>query len=271
MQFVVHPTATIEFKVKKKKKLKFELDKNKIKVEGPDPQAFWAEVQAAGGIEVPNGERFDLDLKLNSNKVEFKFDEFQSLEKVKGPDIVMRCTAQDASGHTSEVEVSPECSTCKGGVTSMTLQYNGAATAIITVKDDKATYFSASVDPGAPFTFSGTKADSKFEKNELDVLIGGVLATSIHVSCSQAINPGLSFGQFTVVEAMSKDSGPVCSLSGANASVLGGSLFAPEAAVPALSSPKISECVRMQGLCPVPDTGARSPIRQDIVHPGAET
>ena len=99
----------------------------------------------------------------------------------------------------------PACSPCKGGVTSLTLQYNGAATATITVKDDKETYFSALVDPGARFTVSGTKADGKFEKNELDILIGGVLDTSIHVSCSQAINPGLSFGQFTVMEAMSKE------------------------------------------------------------------
>ena len=37
------------------------------------------------------------------------------------------------------------------------------------------------------------------------------------------------------------------------------------------SSPKISECVRMQGLCLVPGTGAGSPIRQDIAHPRAGT
>ena len=167
------------------------------------------------GIEVPSGERFDLDLKPNSQKVEFKFDEFQSLEKVKAPDVVLRCTAEDASGNTETVEVSPECSTCKGGVTNLTLQYNGGATATITVKDDKASYFSASVTPGERFTVSGTKANGKFEKNALDVLIDGVLDTSIHVSCSQAINPGLWFGLFTVVKVISKDSGPVCPLGGA--------------------------------------------------------
>ena len=104
---------------------------------------------------------------------------------------------------------------CKGGVTSLTLQYNGGATATITVEDDKATYFSASVTPGERFTVSGTKANGTFKKNELDVLIDGVLDTSIHVSCSQAINPGLAFGTFEVVEAVSKNNGPVCALGGA--------------------------------------------------------
>ncbi len=104
------------------------------------------------------------------------------------------------------------CAQCKGGVTSLTLRYDGSLPALVVVKDSNKTYYSGSVQPGAEFTFTGTRSDGKFEKNDLDVLVNGVQNTEIHVSCSQPINPGLSFGSFTVTAAVSKDGGNVCPL-----------------------------------------------------------
>jgi uncharacterized repeat protein (TIGR01451 family) len=109
--------------------------------------------------------------------------------------------------------VSDGCQECKGGVIALTLRYDGATTATITVKDNKKTYFSGTVNPGETFSFEGTGKDGKFEKNELTILIDGAENTAIHVSCSKPINPGLQFGEFTIVEAVSKDGGRVCPLT----------------------------------------------------------
>ena len=111
-------------------------------------------------------------------------------------------------------EVCPvaDCLVCKGGVTRLTLRYDGTEPATIVVQDKDAVYFNAVVAPGAQFTVNGTKDDGKFEKNDLDVLVDGVLNAEIHVSCSQPIGPGLHFGDFTVVAAVSKDNGNVCPL-----------------------------------------------------------
>ncbi len=105
-----------------------------------------------------------------------------------------------------------DCDKCKGGVTSLTLRYNGLAAAVVKVKDTVDTYFEATVQPDATFSFQGTKADGKFQKNSLDVSVDGTLDTSMHVSCSQPIQPGLVFGSFTIEEATSKDNGNVCAL-----------------------------------------------------------
>ncbi len=105
-----------------------------------------------------------------------------------------------------------DCDKCKGGVTSLTLRYNGASDAVVEVRDTVDIYFDATVLSNATFSFQGTKDDGKFQKNSLTVSIDGEPDTSIHVSCSQPIQPGLVFGSFTIEEAVSKDNGNVCAL-----------------------------------------------------------
>ena len=127
----------------------------------------------------------------------------------------MKCTAIDASGNMAMDEAEPDfpCDECKGGVVQLTLQYNGTATATIEAESGKTTYnVGTTVTPGSTFTLNGTGKDGKFEKNSLKVFVDGVLNTDIHVSCSQPINPGLIFGAFTIIEAISKDGGEVCPL-----------------------------------------------------------
>ncbi|MCH8961857.1 MAG: T9SS type A sorting domain-containing protein [Bacteroidetes bacterium] len=205
--------ATIEFKVKNKKKLKFELAMDKLKVEAPDPAAFWAQVLADGGIKVSNGRRFDIDEKPGSDKFEYKFDNAGNLKKVKGPEVTLKCTATDAAGNMAMDEAGPDfpCDECKGGVVQLTLQYNGAAATIL-VQDSEDIYFNAMVAAGGQFTINGTKSDGKFQKNNLDFFVNTAPNTNIHVSCSQPINPGLVFGAFTIIEAISKGGGEVCPL-----------------------------------------------------------
>ena len=96
---------------------------------------------------------------------------------------------------------------CKGGVIELTLKYTGVVSPdpTIRVEDSQAVYFTGTVSPGGTFTFDNGGA--KFEKNNLDVLVNGVLNTTIHVSCSEPVGIGTTFGDFEVVGGKSKDGG----------------------------------------------------------------
>ena len=121
-------------------------------------------------------------------------------------------------GSTADVTfiVQSNCDVCSGGLISLTLKYNGSSTANIIVKDNTDTYFNASVSPGQEFTFVGTNAskNGRFQKNTLEVIINNVLNTTIHVSCSQPVNPGLDFGSFTITNAISRNNGKICPING---------------------------------------------------------
>jgi len=104
-----------------------------------------------------------------------------------------------------------ECAPCKGGLTSLTLQYNGAQSAqiVVTAGIENEELFTRFISPGDPFSFIGTGTDRKLDK-EINIWVDGDLATTIHTSCSQPIGTGQTFGDFKVVAGVSKDGGPIC-------------------------------------------------------------
>ena len=114
--------------------------------------------------------------------------------------------------------VSEPCAECKGGVTELTLEYNGTISdpdpVIRVEKDASNVYFEGPVGPNGRFTFTGPGGGTM--GSEIDVYVNGVLNTSIHTSCSQPIFPGLVSGDFTVVSGVSKDNGPICVDIGCN-------------------------------------------------------
>ncbi len=104
-----------------------------------------------------------------------------------------------------------DCAPCKGGVISLTVAFDGLQAAEIEVINDGETLFGPStVQPGGLIQVEGTKDDGKFESNDVKFYVAGQLDTKIHVSCSKPVNPGLSFGLFTITEAISKDNGLIC-------------------------------------------------------------
>lgn len=114
----------------------------------------------------------------------------------------------------------PECSTCKGKVTELTLSYDGAADADIIVTDkDGRELFNGAVAAGGSFSFSG-KDDKGTMTTEITISVNGVDAVTIHTSCSQPIGVGSVFGDFTVLSGASLDGGALgapgvkCSKSG---------------------------------------------------------
>lgn len=94
----------VRFKRKNRKKLEINVPKNSVKVEAPDPQAFWAEILAAGGIPLTDAEAdgFKVELEEDEKELEFKFNRDGSLKKVEGPALTLVCTATDAAGNSAE-------------------------------------------------------------------------------------------------------------------------------------------------------------------------
>jgi len=92
----------MQFQVKNSQKIIIDLKANKVIVQGPDPQALWIQVLAAGGIAVINGQ--SLSLTYNKDAYSFIFGKDGKLKSVQGPVIVLRCTATDGSGNTTVVE-----------------------------------------------------------------------------------------------------------------------------------------------------------------------
>ena len=107
-----------------------------------------------------------------------------------------------------------DCADCEGKVSSLTLRYNGNAAAFIVVKQkgDGAAVFSGEVAANSTFSFVGTWNGTL--STEIDIYVDGVLSTSIHTSCSEAINTGMDFGPFTVVAGESKVGGALCPVDG---------------------------------------------------------
>ncbi|MEO1712436.1 MAG: choice-of-anchor tandem repeat GloVer-containing protein, partial [Bacteroidota bacterium] len=93
---------TVLFKVRSTNALKFRLNQNAVKVLGPDPEAFWNQVQADGGIAVENGQIITYrEVDENSNPIVYNFNGANELSLVKNGSMTMVSMATDASGNTA--------------------------------------------------------------------------------------------------------------------------------------------------------------------------
>ena len=124
------------------------------------------------------------------------------------------------------------CGPCDGGMTSLTLRYDGTEinTTIKVYKDkvepNKLIHTENNVSNGDIFSFIGTGPDNKFgAKIRITINDDNNNYTEIHTSCSQAIEVGMTFGDFYIVAGESKDGGPLCDNTGGGSIVeTGGSL-----------------------------------------------
>jgi uncharacterized repeat protein (TIGR01451 family) len=129
-----------------------------------------------------------------------------------GPFTVTAATSKD-NGEVCPVLTPPDgdCGECKGGLTSLTLRYDGTTAATIRVEaGNKMTYNVGLVQPGDEFTITGTGKDGKFKKNTLDFFIDGSKDSDLHVSCSKPVENGMSFGSFTIRAGVSRKGGALC-------------------------------------------------------------
>ncbi|MBW7991525.1 MAG: hypothetical protein FVQ84_16150 [Planctomycetes bacterium] len=109
------------------------------------------------------------------------------------------------------------CEQCDGGVTSLTLKYNGSVPALIEVHEKGkkgnpgTTLFIGTVAGGGDFQFDGAKKDGKMG-SEISIFVDSVLNTRIHTSCSQPIGVGQISGDFEIIEGYSLNGGLLCPL-----------------------------------------------------------
>ena len=119
-------------------------------------------------------------------------------------------------------EPPPDCegdgAPCKGGLTDLTLEYQGGRSGVrVEVADkDGENLIQAfdGVDPGDQLAARynpAVKKDKFPSEIAVRVIDGGTLVSSvrIHVSCSQPIAPGFVYGDFEVVAFTSRGAGPV--------------------------------------------------------------
>jgi large repetitive protein len=102
------------------------------------------------------------------------------------------------------------CSPCTGGLTSLTLRFNGSAASTITASDQIGITFNNTVAPGATFTFSGSIPNDKFAGPNITLTVNGVNNTFISSNCAGVAFIGSTAGSFTVVAASSKSGGSIC-------------------------------------------------------------
>ena len=91
----------------------------------------------------------------------------------------------------------------------MTLRNDGPAGTVEVRKKGGPILFSGWVDSGAEFSFQGADKDGKMGA-DIEVRVDGTLNTTIHVSCSRPIGPGLVSGSFTVIAGASVKGGALC-------------------------------------------------------------
>ncbi|MDF1544667.1 MAG: SdrD B-like domain-containing protein [bacterium] len=110
----------------------------------------------------------------------------------------------DAGLYTPQMETGE----CEGKVTELTLRYDGSvANANIVVLGRRGhVIFDGIVQPGETFTIYGWDRKGTLG-TETYYYVNGVYNTNIHTSCSQPVGPGLTKGDFTVIEGYSRNGG----------------------------------------------------------------
>lgn len=165
-----------------------------------------------------------------------------------------------------------QCSPCAGGINSMTLQYNGSTTTLVTVMDGLNVVYLGILSPGSAFTITGP-AGNKFNSPQLLIYSPG-LNPAIPSNCSFVLDPAFSYGSINVLRASSKNGGNLCCASGANLneapeftnipSSINASAGAACTATVTWTPPSVVEC-NLESLTSTYQPGAIFPIGSTIV------
>ena len=114
-----------------------------------------------------------------------------------------------ARGQSCDCPAASTCFSCAGGITTLTLRFNGSAPQTITAEDNGGTVFSQIVNPNATFSFSGSLPNEKFVGVNVNLTVGGSADATIPSNCG-AVFVGNVYGSFTIVAANSKNGGALC-------------------------------------------------------------
>ncbi len=126
---------------------------------------------------------------------------------------ITNCTTLDAGENDMTWDAglftpTQETGECEGKVTQLTLRYDGSVVDanIVVLGRKNVVIFDGIVQPGGQFTIVGWDRKGTLG-TETYYYVNGVYNTNIHTSCSQPIGPGLTKGDFTVLEGYSRNGG----------------------------------------------------------------
>ncbi|MEJ7646398.1 MAG: HYR domain-containing protein [Chryseolinea sp.] len=106
--------------------------------------------------------------------------------------------------------VSPNCKPCDGGISTITFKNNGPE-AEIQVYDNGDDIYDDDVVTGGTFTVGQSK---KFKGTTIEIYSNTFASPQvIDITCGMVFDPSISYGNLTIVSAMSKKGGPLCCTS----------------------------------------------------------
>ena len=106
---------------------------------------------------------------------------------------------------------SPSEGQCAGGVTSLTLAYQGSDPALVSVKDSAGQIlYTGTVNPGQSFVVASA---GQAISGPVLLYVNGHYATSIKTDCSQPIGPGYVRGDFAVISGTSLTGGTLTAVT----------------------------------------------------------
>lgn len=156
------------------------------------------------------------DLVLAEVEISEAGDNGKVIVDLGGVDGVLRMEVRlNGSGAVDDVEVvleredEEDCGPCEGGVTELTLSYDGDEAAhVVVVAGWCDVIYCDTVEPGQEFTL--TRPWRCYLGRKVRVYVDGCYHTKFTTNCWRPIGPGLSKGDFTVVSGRSKHGGELC-------------------------------------------------------------
>ncbi len=110
------------------------------------------------------------------------------------------------------------CGACSGGLTSLTLRYNGTGPKTIEAKDKEKNevLFSGILNSGGIFSIQGSQSNGNFKGNNIEIKINGVKDVKFKSNCGggTSIFVGTVLGSFTVTAGTSANGGALCCEAG---------------------------------------------------------
>lgn len=115
-----------------------------------------------------------------------------------------------AAAQSCDCPATTTCGACVGGLTGFTLKFNGASPSLITASDQLGVCFSAIVNPGETFSFTGTLPNQKFVGTGVSITVDGVPDVTLSVLCGTPVYALEIHGSFLVVAGQSLTGGSLC-------------------------------------------------------------
>lgn len=116
------------------------------------------------------------------------------------------------NGNAQGCECPPanSCGPCSGGLTALTLKFNGGASSLVTVEDGSGVFYSSTLNTGDEFSISGTLSNGKFQGPTITLKIAAVTNTTLSSGCSSPVSPGETYGSFKIISGSSFGGGALC-------------------------------------------------------------